>query len=61
MPSFIDKTLREKEPHETLEMQHKRDQTSVCKRNVHTNPFQGLAQGTSSQAKAAQVGFGNGI
>lgn len=59
MPSFTDKMLRQEEPSEKSEMQHKRDQTSVCKRNVYAKPFQSFVQCTNNQANVAQVGFGN--
>lgn len=54
MPSFINKMLRQEEPSEKSEMQHKRDQTSVWKRNVYTKPLQSFVQ---VHRKVAQAGF----
>lgn len=61
MPSFIDTILKEEEPSEKLEMQHKRDQTTICNRNVYKKTFQSFVQCMNVQANVAQVGFGNRI
>ena len=61
MPSCIGKMLRQEESSQKSETQHKRDQTSVCKRSVCTKPFWSFVQHTSIQANVAQAGFGNRI
>lgn len=58
MPSFIDKQLRQDFPSGKSEMQHKRDQTPVCYRNVQTKPLQSSAQFTNIGANVAQGAWG---